>query len=561
MRKNKLVYGLLFGMVFSLSSCNLVGINTSNKCDNTLEQLYDLLKENYYIETDDRALLDGMISGLTEAFDDPFTYYTSSAKGESQDYSSSGVGLGFSRTIYYGEAYVNQVMKNSPAEKAGLKDKDVIYKLKNTGEEEYILKDHSYSDWTSHFLGEEGSQVEVYVKRKDNEGVYREIKEPLIVTRGKYDVDKARLLSLTSTKGYSEAYVELTSFLGNESSHEVTPQGQLKDIFDKEIFINGTNKLDHLIVDLRGNGGGYVDNCIKTLGLFIPKGQPTGYYLYQNGTYEALVNNSQSVQYTSKIEKITCIVDSNTASAGESFVVGLRDSEYTKDKVEIVGQVSYGKGIAQTFVELFDDGSLIRMTFAKVTSPSKKCINKRGIVPDRFLGEEYIPYEEYVRYIEGVENNSSLSLKDKEVVKNRISILLNKSYSDFDSAVLSFKNAYKINDDNSSLYNLKTSEKLQDEIYDNIIMNYANIYTGHIEGVTNNDYLSSEERIFLKEKINFLLNSSYESFDKALKAFQKQFEIINEDGIYDKTSADLLQGKVMDIHLVNYEQVVNDVKR
>ena len=52
MRKNKLVYGLLFGMVLSLSSCNLVGINTSNKCDNTLEQLYDLLKENYYIETD-----------------------------------------------------------------------------------------------------------------------------------------------------------------------------------------------------------------------------------------------------------------------------------------------------------------------------------------------------------------------------------------------------------------------------------------------------------------------------------------------------------------------------
>ena len=57
------------------------------------------------------------------------------------------------------------------------------------------------------------------------------------------------------------------------------------------------------------------------------------------------------------------------------------------------------------------------------------------------------------------------------------------------------------------------------------------------------------------------MNSSYESFDKALKAFQKQFDIINEDGIYDKTSADLLQGKVMDIHLVNYEQVVNDVKR
>lgn len=573
MNKKLTLLGFI-ALSLSLTSCNLVGFgNTSNPNLSDEEmayiaQVYEFLKTNYHEDIDQRTLLDGMIYGLTDSFGDPYTYYTSTANGETQDYSSSGVGLGFSRIMYYGEAYVEQVMKDSPAEKGGMKDKDIIYKVRNvsvdgTRGEDYILKEHSVSDWSNAFLGASGSQIEVFVKRKNSEGVYVELEEPLLITRGAYNVDKVRLLELTNVDGYSEAYVELSSFLGDESSGETTPQDELKDIFDTKIFVEGRKKLNHLIIDLRGNGGGYVSNCVDTLGLFIPKGKSTGYYQYADGSYASLDNNNMSKQYTSQIDHMTLIIDSETASAGEAFALGLRDSSYTKDKVSIVGQVSYGKGIAQSFVSLFNDGSLIRYTFAKVCSPSKECVNKRGIVPDVFLGHEYIPYEKYVRYIPGVTSNSLLSEKDQNLILDRINLLLGSSYDDLEEAIITFRKVVKLEkDENNSLYDEAFASKLQDKMYDNVIMySNSNIYTGHIEPAINNDYLSSAQRIFIKDKINYVLGESYSTFDKALKAFQEKYDIVNEDGIYDKTTADLLQGLGMDLHFEVYEnEVIEQIK-
>ena len=573
MNKKLTLLGFI-ALSLSLTSCNLVGFgNTSNPNLSDEEmayiaQVYEFLKTNYHEDIDQRTLLDGMIYGLTDSFGDPYTYYTSTANGETQDYSSSGVGLGFSRIMYYGEAYVEQVMKDSPAEKGGMKDKDIIYKVRNvsvdgTRGEDYILKENSVSDWSNAFLGTSGSQIEVFVKRKNSEGVYVELEEPLLITRGAYNVDKVRLLELTNVDGYSEAYVELSSFLGDESSGETTPQDELKDIFDTKIFVEGRKKLNHLIIDLRGNGGGYVSNCVDTLGLFIPKGKSTGYYQYADGSYASLDNNNMSKQYTSQIDHMTLIIDSETASAGEAFALGLRDSSYTKDKVSIVGQVSYGKGIAQSFVSLFNDGSLIRYTFAKVCSPSKECVNKRGIVPDVFLGHEYIPYEKYVRYIPGVTSNSLLSEKDQNLILDRINLLLGSSYDDLEEAIITFRKVVKLEkDENNSLYDEAFASKLQDKMYDNVIMySNSNIYTGHIEPAINNDYLSSAQRIFIKDKINYVLGESYSTFDKALKAFQEKYDIVNEDGIYDKTTADLLQGLAMDLHFEVYEnEVIEQIK-
>lgn len=573
MNKKLTLLGFI-ALSLSLTSCNLIGFgNTSNPNLSDEEmayiaQVYEFLKTNYHEDIDQRTLLDGMIYGLTDSFGDPYTYYTSTANGETQDYSSSGVGLGFSRIMYYGEAYVEQVMKDSPAEKGGMKDKDIIYKVRNvsvdgTRGEDYILKEHSVSDWSNAFLGASGSQIEVFVKRKNSEGVYVELEEPLLITRGAYNVDKVRLLELTNVDGYSEAYVELSSFLGDESSGETTPQDELKDIFDTKIFVEGRKKLNHLIIDLRGNGGGYVSNCVDTLGLFIPKGKSTGYYQYADGSYASLDNNNMSKQYTSQIDHMTLIIDSETASAGEAFALGLRDSSYTKDKVSIVGQVSYGKGIAQSFVSLFNDGSLIRYTFAKVCSPSKECVNKRGIVPDVFLGHEYIPYEKYVRYIPGVTSNSLLSEKDQNLILDRINLLLGSSYDDLEEAIITFRKVIKLEkDENNSLYDEAFASKLQDKMYDNVIMySNSNIYTGHIEPAINNDYLSSAQRIFIKDKINYVLSENHSTFDKALKAFQEKYDIVNEDGIYDKTTADLLQGLAMDLHFEVYEnEVIEQIK-
>lgn len=578
-RKNKLIYLLIsITACCSLTSCNLLSFSsetTSGEYDaDYVKTIYNFLLQNYYEDIDERELLDGMIYGLTDAFGDPFTYYTSSANGEYQDYSTGGIGLGFARSLYYGEAYVNKVMKNSPAEKAGLKAKDVITKIRNikvvdnqeTYEDFYVFKEHSYTMWSNVLSGSEGSKIELYIKRLNENGVYEEIEEPLIVTRGLFNEDKAVLneFNVDEINGYSEAYVEISSFLGNSSNGETTPQDELKTIFDQEVFTE-VDSLDHLIIDLRGNGGGYVSNCIATLGLFIPYGEATGYYQYADGTYEPLNNTYYKTQYTSLIDEITLIIDENTASAGESFTVGLRDSEFTKDKINVVGQVSYGKGIAQTFSNLFGDGSLLRYTFAKVCSPSKECINKRGIVPDVMLGEENIPYEEYRRYIDGVNSNDELNENDRIILINRINELLSSSYSTLEEALVAFRKAYKEtkeNEEENKTYDEEIASLLADEVFDNIIYPYgASVYTGHVEGKDNNDEFTPSQRKLVKDKINYLLNTNYPSFDKAVRAFQNEFGIVSEDNIYNKETSDLLQGKVADIHLQTYNiDVIEQVK-
>lgn len=557
----------------SILAINLTGCTSVSSSSLDISSLAKTLQDNFYLDVDNRTLLDGMISGLTNAFGDDFTYYTSTAKGESQDYSTSGIGLGFSRTVYYGEALVRQVMKSSPAEKAGMKEGDIITKIRDIGTDSnpstgelYVLKEHSYTEWTEAFKGDSGEKIEVYYKRKNASGVYEEASSPLTVTRGQYNSDKAVLNSLTESEGKVEAYIKITSFLGSASAGETTPQEELKAIFDNSIF-NKYDTVDHLIFDLRGNGGGYVDNCTAALGLFIPYGQATSYYEYQDGSTKALNNTTYTTQYTNKINNISVIVDSNTASAGETFALGLRDYEGTKEKTKIYGQVSYGKGIAQSFISLFNDGSLIRYTFARVLSPAKKTINKRGIVPDTFVGQQYIPYEQYTMWIEPVTDNSLLSEENSKILLDRINILLDSSYTSLGTAIKAARNSCSIYSDDSpkasELYDTYFANQFANKFYDDVITELpASVYNAYIEGNdVDNDSFTPIQRKLVKEQINYVMNAEYSTFDKAVKAFQEAYGITSEDNIYTKETSDLLEGLIKDIYLQSYDyDVINEVR-
>lgn len=87
---------------------------------------YNEFKNNYYQDTSERTLIDGLYTGLTSSVGDDFTFYTSTAKNESQDLSSSGSGFGLSRSVYYGNAYLEDVFKSSPASLATIYDLEEI---------------------------------------------------------------------------------------------------------------------------------------------------------------------------------------------------------------------------------------------------------------------------------------------------------------------------------------------------------------------------------------------------------------------------------------------------
>ena len=516
-------------------------------------EFYNFFKANYYEEVDDRTLLDGLYYGLTDSVNDDYTFYTSTVNNEYQDLSSSGVGLGVARSVYYGRPLLTQVMRKSPASNATIYDKngnkldlvglqkgDILLKAKNKNDINYYdFTKHHYSDWNSVLVGEEESVLEVIFLRDNVEYL-------ATIVRGSYNVDKVELLSFDN----EQAVFKINSFLG--SGEETTPCEELYDYFKNVIFTDDKFVLKNLVIDLRDNGGGYVNNCNQLLGLFLGANKISGYYQYSDGSYSTLYTNSVNVSkaYNDQIVSYTFIINQNTASASESFVIAMQDSKETKDKVTVVGETSFGKGIAQTFYDPFDDGSTIRYTFAKVCSPSKRSINKRGIVPDVFSSYLSIQnrdeYDSWRYFVPGKSSNDELSEKEKALIKSRVELLTSISTISLEDAINKFQRIYEI--DEHGVFGEKTASKLGDLFFDYYNDNTPmNIYDSY---VISNDLYDSYYPIQLKcvrEQIELLLNKKFNSFDQAVREFQYVYGLDNKDGFYDLETSYLLQGKMYDL--------------
>lgn len=565
--------------IFSIVASCCIGIGIGSLIKNSSNQemtpemkeffeFYTFFKENYYEEVDDRTLLDGMYYGLTSSVNDDYTFYTSTVNNEYQDLSSSGVGLGIARAVYYGQPLITQVMRGGPADKAiiydmngnkldliGLKKDDILIKAKNKNDTNYyeFNKNH-YSYWSDVLVGEEKSELELIFKRNNQE--YK-----ALVTRGAYNVDKVELLSYSN----DQAIFKLNSFLG--TGEESTPAQELNDYFENVIFKDKDKNyvLKNLVIDLRDNGGGYVSNCNQLLGLFLGNNKVSGHYQYSDGSYSKLYTSTIGLtkEYNSKIGQYTFIINQNTASASESFVLGMQDSEETKDKVVVVGETSFGKGIAQTFYETFEDGSTIRYTFAKVCSPLKRSINKRGIVPDVFA--EYLSiqdrdeYDTWRMYVDKVENNDELTAKEKALIKARIELLLNKEFESFENALSKFQKAYDIQE--NGVFGEKTATKLGDLFFDYYSDNTPmNIYDSYVIGNNEYDSYYPVQMKCIKEQISLILNKEYVSFDKAVRDFQEAYNLLNKDGLYDLETSYLLQGLMYDLRIEKENSVLELAK-
>lgn len=527
---------------------------------------YEFFKANYYEEVEDRTLLDGLYYGLTQSVDDNYTFYTSTVNNEYQDLSSSGVGLGIGRSVYYGQPLITQVMRGSPADKAefydlqgnkldlvGLKKGDIFESAEVLNSSSlYEFNKHHYSDWNNVFLGEEGTTLSVIVNRNG-------IKYKAKMVRGAYNVDKVELISHSD----GEAVFTLNSFLG--STNESKPAEELDSYFKEVIFKDKNYKLKNLIIDLRDNGGGYVSNCNQLLGLFLGAGKIAGYYQYADNSYRALYTSTTNLSkaYNDKIEHYTFIINQNTASAAETFVITMQDSEETKNKVTVVGETSHGKGVAQNFYEVFEDGSEIRYTFAKVCSPAKRTINKRGIIPDVYSTylsiQDKDEYDTWRLYVNSVDDNNKLSSKEQALIKSRIELLLGVNTIDLSDAINKFQGVYNIEE--SGVFDEKTATKLGDLFYDYYVNNTPmNIYDSFVIGNNNYDSYYPVQMKCVKEQIELILNKEYKSFDQAVRAFQEVKGLENKDGLYDLETSYLLQGLMYDLRIEKENSVMEEAK-
>ena len=340
----------LLGILVTSVLLSTISKDNSNS-QSKLNAIYEIMEDEWYfgkdIEDLDTYLLNNAIYGLTTNEYDVHTNYMDAAKASQylQKLEGQVVGIGITMSEIEGIPYITRVYATSPAENAGLKKGDIIYKIDGIE-----VKDKTIDEIAELTKGKEGTKVTYEVKRKNE-----------ILT---FEMTRATVNATTYGYTYKDAVI-----LDIESISEHTDQ-------EVEYYLMKYKNegVKRIVLDLRSNSGGYVDVVIKICSLFMDKGKTVFYEIDKDGN-ESVYKTKKSNVY--EFDKIVILVDENTASAAEVMATCLK----TNVNATLVGTTTYGKGTVQVSRQ-FKDGSYIKYTIAEWLSPEKEKINKVGITPD-----------------------------------------------------------------------------------------------------------------------------------------------------------------------------------
>ena len=320
--------------------------------DNYLSKIKSVIDNNYLWKDkiDEQKLKDGAIEGYVEGLGDKYTEYI--PKSEMNEFTENiqgsfvGIGVYMIADDDSGRVIVYYPIPDSPAEKAGIKSGDAIISVDGI---EYTSDDF---DKIADFIkGEEGTKVKLVIERDGQKKVFE-------ITRQRIETNPISSKVLKNNIGY----IKLPSFDGDSSS-------KLKEKID-DLISNGVKSL---IIDLRNNGGGIVDESTKIADYFLDKGKIIM-------TTKDNKNKEETEKTKSKMEyemPLVLLINENTASASEILTAALKDN----GRAKVIGTKSYGKGVIQSVISLLD-GSGLKITTAEYFTPNGTEINNKGISPD-----------------------------------------------------------------------------------------------------------------------------------------------------------------------------------
>lgn len=341
--------------VIGFLSNNLVSqSSTSDKQFEKLEKIYGIMANNWYFGKDveelDDALMNGAINGMVSNRLDIHTSFMDADESNTFISSLEGsfVGIGIQYYAVDDEtALVDRVFKGSGAEAGGMSKGDIILSVDGVA-----CKGKTLDEISAMIKGEEGTTVDIVVLRENKE-------VPLTITRSVVN---------DSVFGYEKdttGVLEINTFA--ETSGSETGK-YLKDFQAKGI--------KNLVIDLRDNGGGYLEAALKIGSYLVPKDS----VIYQEQTKKGDIKSTKAYddQERYEFEKIVILINKDTASASEVLTSCLREQ---LDNVQVVGVNSYGKGTVQQPIK-FEDGSTLKYTVAEWLTPQGNHINGVGIKPD-----------------------------------------------------------------------------------------------------------------------------------------------------------------------------------
>lgn len=330
--------------------------NNSNINWTSLNEVYNKLASSYNGELDNEAIIEGAKKGLTEAIGDTYTVYMTAE--ETSDFyddlhGNVGSGIGVEMGLRDGYVRVLRTLPDNPARKAGILAGDILYKV--NGEEVYNL---STDEISKKVRGETGTEVTVTVVRDGKEKDFTMKRETINNVSAYVDYDG------------STAIVTVTRF-DNDT-------GTMVQDFAKKFKDKGINKV---ILDLRGNGGGYVTAAQDLLSLWIDNNVVLKQKSKHFGDSETKSSSGKAVL---KDMKTVVLVNGSTASASEIVAGALQDYE----KAIVVGETTYGKGVVQNLYDL-SNSTVLKVTTAEWFTPKDRSINKTGIEPDVKVERSY----------------------------------------------------------------------------------------------------------------------------------------------------------------------------
>lgn len=315
-----------------------------------LVETYESIVDDYYEEVDKNELIDAAISGMIEYLDDPYSTYLDEYKSASFNEELEGEYVGMGGEITFskeGKIYITKIFENSPAASAGLKVKDIITKIDDKSVEGMNLNEVS-----DLIKGKSGTKVELTILREGKE-------ETIEVTRGKVDIES--VTSKIISKGDKKIGVINISVFANNTYDQFVK-------VEKELEESG---IDSLILDLRGNSGGYLTTVKSIAELFLNKNDII-YQLDTKGKIEKVINKKVP---TIKL-KTAVLVNKASASASEILTAALKENLSSP----VIGVTTYGKGKVQK-TRTLSSGAMIKYTIQNWLTPEGNEIEGKGVAP------------------------------------------------------------------------------------------------------------------------------------------------------------------------------------
>lgn len=341
------VFGILIGISLNGTSADVLSLSKNNAQEKKIKKLINFIERDYVDKVDTDNLLDGAITQMLGKLD-PHSVYIPKENQQANIENMQGnfVGIGVQFRMINDSITVIQPIKGGPSIKAGIKAGDrILMANKDT-----LFGKNMFSNKVPNYLkGKPNTKVALKIYRKSNDSLFT-----IDITRGKVNIKSVDLAYMIND---SIGYIKLDRFARNTYREFKSSLNSLID-----------DGMTDLVLDLRGNGGGFIDIANSIIDEFLEddklivftkdnKGEIDESYATSKGSFEE--------------GGLYVLIDENSASASEIVAGALQDN----DKGTIIGRRSFGKGLVQIEMDL-GDGSAVRLTTARYYTPTGRSIQK-----------------------------------------------------------------------------------------------------------------------------------------------------------------------------------------